>query len=102
MKKLFNRLKNLPVPRLLRNKYLLTGVLFLLWILLFDPINLIDWISEQHKLHTLRSEKKLLERNIDMTTRNIQAFSHPDSLEKMAREQFFFAGPDEEIFIIHD
>jgi cell division protein FtsB len=97
-----NRIKKIMafLPRPLRNKYLLTGALFLVWILLFDPVNLIDWMQEQHKLRHLRREQRQLEQRINNVADKIKSFSNPDSLEKIAREQFYFVGPGEEVFLV--
>ena len=102
MKKLIDRFNALPIARFLKNKYLLTGLLFLLWILLFDPINLIDWAQEKNKLRKLNNEKNRLEREIDVTTKKIESFQNPDSLEKVAREQFYFQSDGEDVYIVED
>jgi cell division protein FtsB len=90
------------IPRPLQNKYILTGILFLVWILLLDPVNGIDWMQEQAKLRRLRKEQLQLKQQLDATTRKIESFAYPDSLEKIAREQFYFTGPNEEVFIIEE
>ncbi|MDR0668316.1 MAG: septum formation initiator family protein [Prevotellaceae bacterium] len=90
------------LPPLWKNRYLMTAAIFLVWILLFDRINVIDWIAERMHLNTLEKEKEQLERHIRETRQRIDAFANPDSLETIAREQFYFAEPDEEIFIIED
>jgi cell division protein FtsB len=90
------------IPRPLQNKYILTGILFLVWILLLDPINVIDWMQERAELRRLRKEQLQLEQQLDATKRKIGSFAHPDSLEKIAREQFYFTGPGEEVFIVEE
>jgi cell division protein FtsB len=90
------------IPRSLRNKYILTGVLFFVWVFLFDPVNVIDWMRERGKLRQLQQERQQLEQLIDVATRKIESFNYPDSLEKIAREQFYFTGFNEEVFIIED
>jgi cell division protein FtsB len=72
------------------------------WILLFDPVNVIDWIQERGRLRRLQQEQQQLEQLIDATTGKIESFNHPDSLEKIAREQFYFTAPNEEVFIIEN
>jgi cell division protein FtsB len=101
MKSFLHKIKAL-LPRPLRNKYLLTGSLFIVWILLFDPVNLVDWLQERNKWRHLQREEQQLKRDIEQTTRDIAAFSDADSLEKIAREKFYFTGPDEEIFLIEE
>ena len=101
MNEFFKKIRSV-IPRPLQNKYILTGILFLVWILLLDPVNVIDWMQERAKLRHLRQEQYQLEQQIDATSRKIQSFAHPDSLEKIAREQFYFTGPGEEVFIIEE
>ncbi|MDR3132759.1 MAG: septum formation initiator family protein [Prevotellaceae bacterium] len=90
------------IPRPLRNRYVLTGLLFLVWILLFDPINVVDWIQERMQLRRLQQEQRQLEQQIDATTREVESFTHPDSLVKIARERFYFTGSGEEIFLVEE
>ncbi|MDR0728950.1 MAG: septum formation initiator family protein [Prevotellaceae bacterium] len=102
MRKMIQKLKAMPIPPLLKNRYFLTAVGFVIWIWLIDSINLMDWISERIHLNSLEQEQQQLERNIQTTRQKINAFANPDSLEKIAREQFYFVGPGEVIFIIED
>lgn len=90
------------LPPLLKNRYLMTAAIFAIWILVFDRINVVDWVAERMHLNRLEKEKEQLERHIRETRRRLDAFANPDSLETIAREQFYFAKPDEEIFIIED
>jgi cell division protein FtsB len=90
------------IPRPLRNIYILTGIAFLVWIFLFDPVNVADWIQERSRLRGLQQEQLQLEQLIDATARKIESFNHPDSLEKIAREQFYFTGANEEVFVIEN
>jgi len=101
MKKFVERFQSI-IPKPLKNKYILTGFLFLLWILLFDPINLIDWATEKNNLRKLNNEKHRLEKEIDATTKKIDDFQNPDSLEKVAREQYYFQAAGEDVYIVED
>ncbi|MDR2361987.1 MAG: septum formation initiator family protein [Prevotellaceae bacterium] len=102
MRKMIQKLKTMPIPRLLKNRYFLTAVGFVIWIWLIDAINLMDWISERTRLNRLEQEQRQLEQDIQSTQQKINAFANPDSLEKIAREQFYFVGPGEVIFIIEE
>jgi len=88
------------IPRWMRNKFVLTVALFLLWVLLFDPISLMDLVREKQHLRQLENEQRELQKKIDLTNHEIDAFSNPDSLIKKAREQFYFQSAGEEIFIV--
>lgn len=101
MKEFLERVKGF-VPQWVRNKFVLTGALFLLWVLLFDPISLVDLAGEKRHLWRLEREKTELEEKIERTNKRIDAFANPDSLVKVAREQFYFQSAGEEIFIIEE
>jgi cell division protein FtsB len=101
MKRFLKKIRSI-LPRPLRNKYVLTGILFLVWIILFDPVNVVDWMQERAKLRRLQREQLQLEQRIDGAARKIESFAHPDSLVKIAREQFYFTGLDEEVFLVEE
>jgi cell division protein FtsB len=102
MREIIQKLKAIHIPPLLKNRYFLTAVGVVIWVWLLDPINLMDWISERSHLNKLQQEQRQLERDIQTTKQKIDAFANPDSLEKIAREQFYFVGPGEVIFIIEE
>lgn len=97
----FNRVKDNKIVRLLKNKYFLVSVFFILWILLFDTNNLFNFYSnirtvvlqERQKEYYIKSIKHLDDRLNELS-------SNRDSLEKYARERFLFHQSDEEVFIV--
>ncbi|MDR1681370.1 MAG: septum formation initiator family protein [Prevotellaceae bacterium] len=89
----------IPVPRLLRNRYFIAFFLFAIW-LLFDNLSWQDWFSARLNLNRLEEEKQRLEQDIQTTKQKIDAFANPDSLETIAREQFYFTAPGEVVYII--
>ena len=95
--------KNKPMPiwHFLRNKYLLTLLLFALWILVFDKNNLINWVKQLKNISQMESEKAFYEQGVISTGEKLQELqSNNDSLEKFAREQYFLIKPGEEVFIV--
>ena len=88
---------------LLKNKYVLTAVVFLFWLLLFDQNNLSDRMKTSREYNQLIEEKAYYQKKIDDDKRRIQELkTNNDNLEKFAREQYLMKKDNEDIFIIVD
>ena len=89
------------IPPFLRNKYLLTLIIFIIWILLLDSNNLISRYKEMKNLKKLKSEKEYYVRRIEEDKRKLYELKTDDrNLEKFAREQYRMKKPDEDLYII--
>jgi cell division protein FtsB len=85
----------------MRNRYVLTILLFLLWIVLLDPNNLISRVREIRTLNRLEREKEYYMSRIEEDRRKLNELRTSDeNLEKYAREQYRMKRPDEDLFII--
>ncbi|MFO7789642.1 MAG: FtsB family cell division protein [Bacteroidota bacterium] len=86
-----------------RNKYILTLLIFLLWIGIFDTYNIIDRVKDVNKLKALQEERDFFREEINTyRTQLKQLNSSPEMLEKFAREQYLMKAPYEDVFIIVD
>lgn len=96
------RLKILnKVPPILRNKYILTPLIFLVWLLLFDSNNLIARYKDLRELRKLRSEREYYAKKIETDRKKLYELKTDNqNLEKFAREQYRMKKPDEDIYII--
>lgn len=98
--KKIKKIWNIIFP-VLKNKYVLTLIIFFLWILLFDRNNLIERHRNLKKLHQLEKEKKDYIERIRKDKKQLEELkSSNENLEKFAREQYFMKKEDEVIFII--
>jgi cell division protein DivIC len=89
------------VPPVLRNKYLLTIIIFLVWILLFDSNNLINRYKEMVELRKLRTDREYYIKRIESDRQKLYELKTDNrNLEKFAREQYRMKKPDEDIYII--
>jgi cell division protein FtsB len=90
------------VPSWLKNKYLLTGAGFLVWILFFDSRDLItSHFRERAELARLEKNKKYYEQQIDVTKRELQQLkTDPALFEKYAREKYLMKRDNEDLFVI--
>jgi cell division protein DivIC len=90
-----------PFIRVLRNKYILTSILFVVWVGLFDANNLIERFKEMKALKQLKDDKTYYEEKIREDRRKLNELeTDKQSLEKYAREQYMIKRPDEDLFIV--
>jgi cell division protein DivIC len=95
----FRIIENLPAA--FRNKYVLTVLIFFLWILLCDSNNLISRYKDLRTLHKLRNEKEYYLLKIEEDKKMLHELKADDhNLEKFAREQYLMKKHDEDLFIV--
>lgn len=89
------------VPPVLRNKYILTIVIFVLWVLLLDSNNLIARYKEMRELHNLKVDREYYIKKIESDRKKLHELKTDNqNLEKFAREQYRMKRADEDLYII--
>ncbi len=89
------------LPPFLRNKYILTLVVFIVWIVLFDNNNLVDRVHNMKVMKQLEQDKEYYTKKIDEDTRKLDELrTDRDNLEKFAREQYHMKRDDEDLFLV--
>ena len=94
-------MKGKNLINILRNKYLITFVVFSVWLIVFDQHNLIDRFKTRQYLNklvqdTVHYHDKIIE---DQDVIH-QLQTNTDNLEKFAREEYLMKAEDEDVFII--
>jgi len=85
----------------MKNRYVLTIIFFLVWIILLDPNNLISRAREIKTRNRLEREKEYYTGRIEEDRRKLNELrTSNENLEKYAREQYRMKKPDEDLFII--
>lgn len=97
----FAALRETRLWSVVRNKYVLTALIFFLWLLVFDQNNL----SERRKINLeyreLMDEKEYYLNKIEEDRNRIEELkTNDENLEKFAREQYLMKKENEDIFII--
>lgn len=88
---------------IVRNKYVLTFVLFVLWMLMFDQNNLNERRKNNRDYNQLLKERDYFQKKIEENGKRIlELKTNNDNLEKFAREQYLMKKDNEDIFIIVD
>ena len=90
--------KILPV---LKNKFVLSLIIFLVWLTFFDQNNLIDRVKQLNRNENLKKEKAYYKEKIKQdSTKLHQLKTDEENLEEFAREQYYMKKKDEDIYII--
>ena len=87
--------------KIIKNKYLLTSLAFILYITIFSQNNLIERLSSMHELDKLETQKEYYLNIIKENTEKIKELKTDQAhLEKFAREEYLMKKANEDIFII--
>ncbi|MFD2721169.1 septum formation initiator family protein [Hymenobacter monticola] len=90
-----------PLFRVLRSFYFLTGMGFLVWMLVFDANDLGKQFDIYRKWQDLRNEKQYYLDNIEVVKKDrAELMSSPALLEKFAREKYLMKRPGEDVFVL--
>jgi len=93
------RLENLP--DFLKNKYVITAFIFLVWISFFDQNNWFERLRNMKQLKQLEEDKQYYQAKIKEETRRLEELqTDKENLEKFAREQYLMKKENEDIFLI--
>ncbi|MCB9015151.1 MAG: septum formation initiator family protein [Lentimicrobiaceae bacterium] len=89
------------IPPILRNKYVLAGLAFLVWLTFFDRNNFIAQVRLGRTLNEQRNQKEFYQNEITKDSTAIKLImSDSVSLEKFAREKYLMKKDNEDIFLI--
>lgn len=85
----------------MKNRYIITLIIFLIWVILIDPNNLISRVRDLRTRNRLVREKEFYMGRIEEDRRKLDELrTSNENLEKFAREQYLMKKPDEDLFII--
>ncbi len=87
--------------KFIQNKYFLTGVTILVWVLFFDKNDVFTQRDMIQKLHKLQKEKIYYLTEIENNKRELTELrTNKKSLEKFAREKYLMKKDNEDVFVI--
>ncbi|HHV03267.1 MAG: septum formation initiator family protein [Bacteroidales bacterium] len=86
---------------LIRNRYFIVTLVFIVWILFFDDNSFTGWVRALGEYSENKSQQRYYKEKIHQTESNLRELqSNKDSLEKFAREKYYFHKENEDVFII--
>ncbi len=85
----------------IKNKYILTLLVFFVWILFFDQNNLVNRFTSQRQISQLENDIQYFRDRIRQDSiRMNELKTDNENLEKFAREQYLMKRENEDIFVI--
>ena len=101
MKKIKDLYQKLPAP--LRNKYLITFVIFLIWIFFIDTFDILTQIKMKQELNQLKKQEEFYRTEIEKDSTMLYNLNNdPQEQERFARERFLMKKENEDLFIIRE
>jgi len=99
-----NRSKFLSILRpLIRNKYIIATILFIVQIGVIDQNNLIDRFKLSSRIRQLEKQKHHYLDEIEQNKRKMEELQgNTENLEKFAREEYLMKQKDEVIFVVDE
>ena len=87
--------------RILKNKYFIAIVVFLVFLSFFDNDSFIERYKIIHKLNELKKQKEFYLNEIETgKKRLVELQTNKENLERFAREEYLMKRPNEDIFVI--
>ncbi len=89
------------IPKILKNKYVLTHIVFLLWVCFFNEVDLFFIYRSQADLRDMKREMAYLEEQNELTAEALKDLTTNDAtLEKFAREEYFMKKKNEDLYVV--
>ncbi len=89
------------IPSWLKNKYLLAGTAFFVWIIFFDKNDIPSSFEAVKSYKKLQQTEQHLNKQIADTRKDLDMLkTNPQTIEKYARENYMMKKDNEDLFII--
>jgi cell division protein FtsB len=86
---------------LLKNKFFLVAVVFIVWMLFFDKNDLYSQYEQRQQLSKLEQERDFYTKETAQVSKDLDELtSNPAKLEKFAREKYLMKKANEDVFVI--
>jgi len=89
------------IPSWLKNKYVLTLIAFVLWMIFFDAKDILTQRERSNELRQLQESKAYYTDEIAKERKALEELkSNPAAIEKYAREKYLMKRENEDLFVI--
>ena len=91
------------VLKIFINKYFITTVVFIVWLVFFDNNNILTNLRTRDKLNVLKKEKKFYIDEVKKDSILVQKLLYDTlELEKYARERYLMKKDNEDVYLVID
>lgn len=89
------------IPVQLKNRYVITVILFFIWMLFFDSNDIISQIKLRMELGRLKAQQTFYQTKIkEIKASKEELLNDKAALERFARERYWMKKDDEDLFIV--
>ena len=86
---------------LIKNKFFLVTVAFLVWMIFFDKNDLFSQYQYHQQVTKLKQERDFYKTQTDQVNKDLDELTtNPEKLEKFAREKYLMKKDNEDVFVI--
>jgi cell division protein FtsB len=86
---------------LLKNKFFLVTIAFLVWMIFFDKNDLFSQYEYHQQVNKLKQERDFYKTETERVSKDLDELtSNPEKLEKFAREKYLMKKDNEDVFVI--
>jgi cell division protein FtsB len=86
---------------LVKNKFFLVTVAFLVWMIFFDKNDLFSQYESHQQVSKLKQERDFYKLQTEKVSKDLDELtSDPEKLEKFAREKYLMKRDNEDVFVI--
>jgi cell division protein FtsB len=86
---------------LLKNKFFLVTLAFMVWMIFFDRNDLFSQYEYHKQVNKLEAERDFYKTQTDQVNKELDELtSNPQQLEKFAREKYLMKKDNEDVFVI--
>ncbi|MEP6673719.1 MAG: septum formation initiator family protein [Ferruginibacter sp.] len=90
------------IPSILKNKYLLSGGAFIIWMFFFDPKDIPSSLQRREKLNELQKNEQHSTNLIKESRKNDDLLkTNAETIETFARENYHMKKDNEDLFIVN-
>ena len=83
-----------------KNKYILTGTIFVLYGLFLDDVDVFTIFRQKAKLTQLNEQKEIVKSQLNDTRYTLDQLKFDSEIERYAREKKLFKKDNEDVFVI--
>jgi cell division protein FtsB len=89
------------IPAWLKNKYILSLIAFVIWMIFFDAKDILTQRERSRELRQLQESKAYFASEISKEQKALEELkSNPAAIEKYAREKYMMKKDNEDLFIV--
>ncbi len=90
----------LNILNFFKNKYIIAGIVFIVWITFFSQYDIISQKKQREELSEMKRKISYLDDEIKKLQDEKEALkSNPEAIEKYSREKYFMKKKNETIFV---